>query len=160
MLHSVALLFATMPGIAELDATARATGNLKALAVRIGDRIFAAPWPAQVTQIAANGVDGHVIVGVRLSGVKFHHSLSRSDFEGEIARLVQLVFAQVPAVEEVDIWATVPIKVGKDLVVSGDLAVPTSRPVFTLAVRRGDDPTRALAFWDEDWARTAFKQDW
>ena len=160
MLHTFALLIAALPGIAELDADARSAGNLKPLAERIGDRMFAAQWAAQVTQVSANGVDGHVIVGVRISGVKFHHALSRSEFESEVAHLIAVVFAQAPGVEEVDIWATVPIRVGKDVVVSGDLAIPTSRPVFTLSVRRGTDPARARAFWDEDWARVAFKQDW
>ncbi len=151
---------AEMPGIAELDADARAAGNLKPLAIRIGDRLFATPWPAQVTQVSANGVDGHVVIGVRISGVHFHRALSRSDFEDEVSRVVEQAFAAAPGAEEVDIWASVPIVVGKDMIVSGDLAVPTTKPVFTLSVRRGTDPSHDRAFWDEDWARTAFKQDW
>ncbi len=151
---------AEMPGIAELDADARAAGNLKPVAVEIGDRIFSIPWPAEVTQISANGIQGHMVIGVRVSGVKFHRALSRSEFVGEVDRLVSIVFSGVPAAEEVDVWASVPIRVGKDVIVSGDLAIPTTRPVFTLAVRRGSDASRARAFWDEDWARAAFKQDW
>lgn len=160
MIAAAAFLIAAMPGIAELDADARAAGNMKPLAERIGDRIFATPWPAEVQQVSANAAGGHVIVGVRLWGIKFHHPMTRSDFLGEVDRIVQTVFSAAPGVEEVDLWASVPIVVGRDVVVSGDLAVPTSRPVFTIAVRRGTDPSHARAFWDEDWARTAFKQDW
>ncbi len=154
------LALAEMPGIAELDADARATGNLKRLAENIGDRIFSIPWPAEVTQISANGITGHVVIGVRISGVKFHRELSRSEFVGEVDHLVSVAFADSPQAEEIDVWASVPIRVGRDVIVSGDLAVPTTRPVFTLVVRRGTDPSKARAFWDEDWARAAFKQDW
>ncbi len=160
MVLASAIARADMPGIAELDADRRAAGNLKPLAVEIGERVFAIPWPAEVTQISANGIPGHVVVGVRISGVKFHHALSRSAFVGEVSRLVATVFTGTPQAEEVDVWASVPIRVGKDVVVSGDLAVPTTRPVFTLSVLRGTDPMRARAFWDEDWARAAFKEDW
>ena len=52
--------------------------------------------------------------------------------------LIARAFAAAPAAEEVDLWVTVPIAVGKGLVVSGDLAVPTTRTVFTLSVRRGE----------------------
>ncbi|MGH7737924.1 MAG: hypothetical protein ACREMP_08700 [Candidatus Tyrphobacter sp.] len=159
-MFAAAFLIASLPAVAQIDASARAAGNMKSMARRIGDRVFSAPWPAQVTQISANGVDGHIVVGVRISGVKFHHSLSRSAFEDEAYRLVDLVFAQAPGVAEVDLWASVPIRVGRDVVVSGDLAVPTTRPVFTIAVLRGTDPADARAFWDEDWARAAFNQDW
>ncbi len=152
-------VLASVSDVAELDASARATGNLKPLAVRIGDRLFAFEWPAQVTQVSANGIDGHVVVGVRISGVAFHRPLTKNDFTGEVDDLVSIVFQNAPRAEEVDVWATVPISVGKGAIVSGDLAVPTSRPVFTLSVLRGTDPSRARAFWDEDWEHAAFKQD-
>lgn len=156
---SVGVARAAMPSVGELDANARAAGNLKSLAERIGDLIFATPWAAQVTQVSANGIDGHIIVGVRISGVKFHHEMSQADFESEVHQLIARAFAVAPGIEEVDIWASVPIVVGKDAIVSGDLAVPTSRPVFTLSVRRGVDPLLAHAFLDEDWARQTFKKD-
>ena len=38
----------------------------------------------------------------------------------------------------VDLWASVPIDVGKGVVVNGDLAKPTSRTVFSLTARRGE----------------------
>ncbi|HEY9084462.1 MAG TPA: hypothetical protein VIN40_00765 [Candidatus Tyrphobacter sp.] len=153
--HDAAI--ASMPSVAELDATARATGNLRTLAVSIGDRVFATRWPAEVTQVSANGINRHIIVGVRISGVKFHRPLDRAGFEAEVRRLISLCFAADPGIEEVDVWASVPIVVGRDVVVSGDLAIPTSRPVFTLSARRGD-LLQERTFWDEEWARTAFKQ--
>ncbi len=70
------------------------------------------------------------------------------------------------AAEEVDLWASVPIDVAKGVIVSGDLARPTSRTVFSLTVRRGEAvaSVRARAerwtdgvFWDDEWARDAFK---
>ncbi|MBV8116609.1 MAG: hypothetical protein JOZ01_01455, partial [Candidatus Eremiobacteraeota bacterium] len=77
-------------------------------------------------------------------------------------------FAAAPATEEIDVWASVPIEVGKGVVVSGDLAKPTSRTVFSVSVRRGEKPSEILAradqttgsgvFWDEEWARAAFKK--
>ncbi len=144
--------------IAELDANARAAGNMKPLAVAIGDKVFATAWPAEVTQVAADGFLGHVIVGVRVSGVKFHERLTAAQFRTEVDRLVRLVFANSPVVEEVDVWATVPIPVPRGAIVSGPYAIPTTRPVFTIAVRRGTDPAAAQTFWDEEWSRTAFKQ--
>ena len=79
---------------------------------------------------------------------------------------MERTFAAAPATEEIDVWASVPIAVEKGVVVSGDLAKPTSRTVFSLTVRRGStgDQVRARAsaasdgvFWDPRWSRTAFK---
>lgn len=152
---SVAL--ASTIDVSQLDANARAAGNMKAVAVEIGDRVFSTIWPAQVTQVSANGIAGHIVIGVRISGVKFHGSMTQAEFSNEVDRLVSIVFVTAPKAEEVDVWATVPVATDKGAVVAGDLAVPTSRQVFTLAVRRGDDPSRDPAFWDKDWTRAAFK---
>jgi hypothetical protein len=144
--------------VAEFDASARAAGNMKRLAVAIGDRIFATQWPAEVAQVAADGVGGHVVVGVRIWGVKFHRPLTRAQFLAEVDSIVALVFAKAPRVEEVDVWAAVPIPVPRGAIVSGPYAIPTTRPVFTLVVRRGKNPATARTFWNEEWARSAFKQ--
>jgi hypothetical protein len=61
--------------------------------------------------------------------------------------------------------ATVPLRVGKDIIVAGDLAKPTSRTVFTLSVRRGESVASLLrrmrqgdgVFWDQDWTRSGLK---
>jgi hypothetical protein len=154
-----------VPSVADLDATARAAGNRIDVATAIGKSIFATHWPAQVSQVSANAVGAHLIVGIRLWGVKFHHPMTRKQFVGEVATLVGRAFVAAPETEEVDVWASVPIAVGKGVVVSGDLAKPTTRTVFSLSVLRGEPQAKIVArassdeggaFWDADWERTAF----
>ncbi|HTX58207.1 MAG TPA: hypothetical protein VMH02_00930 [Verrucomicrobiae bacterium] len=163
LLASAAPAGAEMPTVASLDAQARASGNLHDLAVHVGDRIFATKWPAQVSQVSANGEGSHVVLGVRMWGVKFHHPLTRPQFVAEVVALIEQAFAAAPSAEEVDLWTSVPISVGKGVIVSGDLAKPTSRVVYSITVRRAE-PAAAMArraagndgvFWDEDWARLA-----
>jgi hypothetical protein len=155
------------PSVAQLDAMARASGNRPDVAERIGTSVFAIRWPAEVTQISANAVAGHLIVGIRVLGVKFHRPMSRDDFVTEILSLVQTTFEVAPATEEIDLWASVPISVAKGVVVSGDLAKPTSRTVFSLTARRGESLSSLRArilgasdgvFWDGQWARSAFTE--
>jgi hypothetical protein len=141
------------PTVAELDADARAAGNRIDVAERIGDRVFKTAWPAQVSQISANALGKHVIVGIRVWGVKFHHPLTRGEFLDEVASLIRTAFAAAPEAEEVDLWASVPIEVGKGVIVSGDLAKPTTRTVYSVSVRRGENPQ---AYWDQDWEHSAF----
>jgi hypothetical protein len=153
--------------IATLDSDLRAEGNRKDVAERVGDKLFASKWPAQVLKVAADSVDDHVVIGLRVSGVRFHTPLTREQFVGEIAALVRQTFAVVPLagsakIEEIDVWTVVPFTVGKGVVVNGDLAKPTSRTVFTLSVRRGESPASMLqrmrngtnVYWDEEWIRT------
>jgi hypothetical protein len=156
---------AEVPPVATVDAHARADGNDKPLAIAVGENLFATTWPVQVMQVSANAIDGHVVIGLRLSGVKFHGTPALDDFHREVADLVERSFAAAPAAEEVDLWVTIPIRIGKDAVVSGDLAVPTTRNVYTLTVRRSE-PRSSLEkrlskgtniFVDEEWARAAFK---
>lgn len=159
------VLFPTAsPGVDRLDAAARAGGNRKAMAIAIGRSLFATQWPAQVLNVYADGRNGHDIAGLRVSGVHFHHPLTRGEFIAQITDLAQQAFAAAP-VDEVDIWASVPLRVGKDVVVAGDIAKPTSRTVFTVTVLRGesvDSLRRRLqqgdgVYWDQDWARSALK---
>ncbi len=156
---------AAVPSLADVDATARASGNRIDVATRIGESIFATSWPAQVSQVSANQMDRHLIVGIRLWGVKFHDELTRREFVTEVTDLIARAYAAAPAVEEVDVWASVPIEVARGEIVSGDLAVPTSRTVFSITSRRGEPAAEIEArasglregvFWDEEWARTAF----
>lgn len=156
---------AAVPSLAEVDAQARAAGNRLDVATAIGERIFSTAWSAQVSQVSANEIDSHLIVGIRLWGVKFHQPMTRTRFVNEVAALVGRAFAAAPTAEEVDLWTSVPIAVGKGVVVSGDLAKPTTRTVFSITVRRGESPGTVLArasaqsdgvFWDSDWERTAF----
>jgi hypothetical protein len=154
------------PSIADLDAAARASGNRRDLAEHIGESVFATEWPAEVSHISANELGSHLIVGIRIWGVKFHKPLTRDEFVDEVVGLVGKTFSVVPSAEEIDVWASVPIVVGRDVVVSGDLAKPTSRLVFSVTVRRdeADAKVRARAgssegvFWDQEWVRSAFKE--
>jgi hypothetical protein len=164
LLIATSRAFAYEPTVADLDANSRAAGNQRAVAVEIGKAIFAREWPAQVSQISANGFDDHVVVGVRLWGVKFHRPLTQEQFVAEVTALVEKAFSAAPRAEEVDLWASVPLKVGKGEIVSGDLAQPTARTVFSVTVRRGES-TSALStriqrgdgiFWDPSWAHEAF----
>jgi hypothetical protein len=156
---------ASAPTVAQVDAAARAVGNRRDVAEQIGTVIFATRWPAEVSQISANELAGHLIVGIRVLGVKFHEQMRRSDFADEVVTLVEKAFAAVPSAEEVDLWASVPISVAKGVIVSGDLAKPTSRTVFSISVRRGEDAASLRAriqrsegvFWDDAWAESAFK---
>ncbi len=154
------------PSVADLDAESRAVGNRRELAEHIGESIFATEWPAEVSQVSANEIAGHLLVGIRIWGVKFHRPITRDEFLDEVVTVVRRAFAAAPAAEEVDLWASVPIDVTKGEIVSGDLARPTSRTVFSLTVRRGETvaSVRARAdrwsdgvFWDTQWARESFK---
>lgn len=134
------------------------------MAVQIGQGLFRTAWPAQVVNVYADGIAGHDVAGLRLSGVHFHHPLTRDEFFTEVADLVQRAFASAP-VEEVDLWVSVPLNVGKGVVVAGDLAKPTFRTVFTVSVRKGESANALLqrlrrgdgVFRDQDWERTALK---
>jgi hypothetical protein len=158
---------ADMPSVVTLDARSRAEGNRLDVSTRVGDQIFSTPWPAQVLRVEANGLPGHVVVGLMISGVKFHGPLTRQTFLREVGELVRRSFTASPEIEEIDVWAAVPISVHKGAVVSGDLAQPTSRNVFAMTVPRGLDQAQLLArmtdpqnaFWDQDWERTAFKEE-
>ena len=116
--------------------------------------------------VSANAADGDTVIGLVLSGVKFHAPMTRADYVREVLDLVSRAFAAAPQADEVDLWTQVPIPVVKGEIVSGDLAKPTSRPVFTLTAMRSQSQaelTEMIAssqgvFWDQEWAKTAFKQ--
>lgn len=150
--------------VAVVDADARAKGNRPAQARAIGDAIFTQIWPAQVLDVYADGTGSLLDGGLRISGEKFHGVLTQRVFDQEIAALADRAFASAP-IGELDVWVTVPVAVPKGEDVSGDLALPAWRDVFTVAIRRGEPRgtlLRRLAegrgiFCDQDWARTAFK---
>jgi hypothetical protein len=159
---------ASAPSVADLDATARAVGNRRDIAESIGRAIFRTQWPAEVNQISANELDRHLIVGVRIWGVKFHRPLTRADFVDEIVALTGNIFSAAPDAEEIDFWAAIPIDVTKGEIVSGDLARPTSRTVFSLTVLRSESAQSLRdrvvdgsdgVFWDAQWTHDAFKPE-
>jgi len=163
-LLSAASAFAKPASVATLDAHARAGGSNKPLARHVAYELFLKNWSVQVLNVYADSLPGHSVIGLHLSGTKFHGPVSRAKFYSEVEDLVHESFAAAP-IEEVDVYATVPLVVGRDVIVAGDLARPTARNVFTVSVRRGESPS-ALAqrlqakrgvFLDEDWARAALK---
>ena len=142
--------------VVDSDAAARAAGNRKADAYRLGLALLAERWPAQVLKIRIDGAAAHAVAGLLLSGVKFHGALDADGFVQEVAALIDRTFA-ASTVEEVDVWATVPLDVAKGEVVAGDFARPTSRIVFSFTARRTDrDVLQRLragdgVFWAADW---------
>lgn len=107
-------------------------------------------------KVRVDDVLGHRVAGIVVSGVRFHTPLDEAGFLAEVRTLIATAFANAP-VEEVDLWATVPLDAGAGAIVSGDLAQPTSRDVFTVTVRRSDLPRLAAllnsgdVFWDGTW---------
>ena len=157
--------FAAMPAAADgslaaVDAVARAAGNHRPEAVQIGRTIFATPWPVQVRKVRVDGMGTHLVAGLVLSGIKFHGAVTTGQLTDEVAALVTQTFA-ASTVEEVDVWAIVPLPTYAHEVVSGDRAHQTSRTVFAVTVRRseaqtfdgrlrrGDD-----VYWDPAWRAT------
>jgi hypothetical protein len=69
--------------------------------------------------------------------------------------MISRAFAADQAVSEVDVWAVVPVAVDRSATVSGDLAVPTTRTVFSASVMRAQwvaDPAGLGAtYWDPSW---------
>jgi hypothetical protein len=124
---------------ADRNAESRASGNHRSEAVKIGRALFATVWPAQIVRVRVDTVGRHSVAGLMLSAVKFHQDIDRAGFLNEIELLVQRTFA-TSDVEEVDVWATVPIPVKEGATVSGDLAEPTTRTVFAVTCRRDQLP--------------------
>lgn len=156
--------FAAVPSVADLDAQSRAGGNRRDVAMAVGKALFKSEWPVQIFKVEANAVGSHVVVGLGLYGVKFHRPVDRAQFTQEVEALVERALAAAPTAEEVDVWAVVPISVGKGVIVSGDLAKPTTRTVYTVSVRRtaaadlGHVLSGPNVYWDEEWARLSFKE--
>jgi hypothetical protein len=122
---------------ADIDAAVRAAGNRRPAAIALGRVLFRRVRPAQILKVRIDGAGRHEVAGLVLSAVKFHGRLDRAGFEREVIELVRGTFA-ASAVEEVDCWATVPFPEGAHVVVSGDMAQPTSRTVFGVTVRRDE----------------------
>jgi hypothetical protein len=143
--------------IVEINAEARAEGNRRPAAVKLGIALLARTWPAQVTKVRVDGYGSHEVAGLVLSGVKFHGRLDAAGFAAEVASLIERSFA-ASDVEEVDVWATVPLDVAHGQVVAGDFAQPTARIVFSVTVPRSQakDAARRLrtsegVYWAPDW---------
>jgi hypothetical protein len=130
-------LSARVGGLTEMEAQARSAGSRRQTAVAIGRALFVTMWPAQITKVRVDGIGGHEVAGIILSGVKFHRALAVAAFEDEVLGIAARAF-RASRVEEVDIWATVPLAVAKGIPVSGDFAQPTARTVFGVSLQRSE----------------------
>lgn len=152
---------ARRPAQVDVNAAARAGGNRKAEAIALARVLLAREWPAQLTKVRIDAAGSHAVAGLVVVGSKFHRPLSRAGFAQEAAALLEIAFAHSP-VEEVDLWATVPLSAPMGAAVSGDMAVPTSKIVFSITARRSDLAHRGgvalvlgrSAFWDPAWVAT------
>jgi hypothetical protein len=143
-----------------LNAAARAEGNRKAEAVAVGRSLFETIWPAQVLKIRIDAAGTHSVAGLMISGVKFHRPLDVKAFTDEVIALVQGTLA-ASDVEEVDVWATVPLPKFAQVPVNGEYLQPTDRIVYGATILRSEAKTFAArlrrgdeVFWDPGWKRS------
>jgi hypothetical protein len=155
-----ALAFAAAGATIDLNATERAEGNRRAAAVRVGRALLRTVWPAQVLKIRIDGIANHDVAGLMISGVKFHHPLDAAGFTDEVIALVTQTFA-ASDVEEVDIWATVPLPPFAQKPVNGEFLQPTDRVVYGAAILRSQQatfPERLRrgheVYWDPAWQKS------
>jgi len=154
-----ALAFAAT-SLIDLTAAERAEGNRKPIAVQIGRALLQTRWPAQVLKIRVDGVGRHEVAGLAISGVKFHRALDPAAFTAEVVDLVRQTFA-ASDVEEVDVWATVPLPYARQVPVNGEYLQPTQRTVYGATIQREEAGTYAArlergsdVFWDARWRRS------
>ncbi len=147
-----------LPGVIEVRAQSRATGNDRPDALRIARALLGTVWPAQIIRVRVDAARSHRIAGIVISGLKFHRPLDPHAFDDEIAAVANRALDAAP-VEEVDLWATVPLDAGAGTVVSGDLAKPTSRIVFSVTVPRSARASlrKRLAARDDVYWDSAFR---
>jgi hypothetical protein len=148
-------VISTVIAITAGAAAARSGGSDPTTARAIATAVLAVTPPAQVTHVRCERAAAHVDCGLVVSGTHFHRALDERAWDAEIATLIDGAFAAAPAVDEIDVWATVPADAGHGAVVSGDFAQPTSANVFSITVPRADRHTfRARlasgrgVFWD------------
>lgn len=161
------LMGAARPSIATIDATARARGNRRPLAITIGERLFAHVLPVQLLEIRASGIDDRSYIGLRFSGEKFHGAVTWPVLEAELVKSIAVAFAASTQVREVDCWIVEPIAIPRGTDVSGDKALPTEKNVLTISVRRGETAAHILRrlahksdlFLDPRWAARVITGD-
>jgi len=115
---------------------ARSAGGDVATARRIAAALLAGPLPAQLLRVRCERLGRHVDCGLVIGGTKFHRKLDLPAWNAEIAALIDGAFAAAPELDELDVWATVPLDAPHGVVVSGDYAKPTSATVFSITVPR------------------------
>lgn len=145
----------TLAGIARKRIAGNAPQRAEAICVALLERRF----PEQILKVHVLAMQPAAVAGILLSGVKFHDAMNARRFQADVRSMVRTAFLSDTALDEVDVWATVPIAVGAGLPVSGDFAVPASRTVFSAAVTAKSEANggRRLSFgteyWDAVWTR-------
>ncbi len=135
----------------------RIAGNDPQTAETIAVALLARKFPEQILKVHVVAFQPATVVGIVLSGVKFHAVVDRGRFERDVQQMVNAAFSVAPTVDEIDVWATVPILVHSGAIVSGDYATPTARTVFSTAVVRmaraaqTGDWNLGVMYWDKQW---------
>jgi peptidoglycan/xylan/chitin deacetylase (PgdA/CDA1 family) len=128
----------------------RAEGNDAPVAELIGARLLQNSYPEPIEKVRVLNVPPATVAGIMLSGRGLHAPVTPDGFETDARDMAATALAAAPNVGEVDVWAVVPQPVPAGATVAGDLAVPTDRTVFSIAVRRGGPPSRS--YIDAAWA--------
>jgi len=134
----------------------RIAGNAPQAAETVAVALLAKRFPEQIDKVRVEQIPPATVAGITLEGRKFHATVDRARFAQDVREMVDAAFAAAPNLDEVDVWATVPVAVAPGAVVSGDEAAPTERTVFSAAVERsgrGPDGVWDLGvtFWDHSW---------
>src|SRR5579872_904290 len=128
----------------------RAEGNDAPIAELIGVRLLQNSYSEPIEKVRVLNVPTATVAGIMLSGRGLHAPVTPDGFEADARDMAAAALAAAPSVGEVDVWAVVPQPVPAGATVAGDLAVPTDRTVFSIAVIRGRAPERA--YIDAAWA--------
>lgn len=133
----------------------RIAGNEPAVAETVATALLAQRFPEQITRVRVERIMPATVAGIVLSGRKFHAGVDRERFEQDVRQMVGVAFAVAPSLDEVDVWATIPIAVPAGAVVSGDEAAPTERTVFSAAVVKTPHASApwdlGVTYWDHSW---------
>ncbi len=144
-----------LAGIARKRIAGNAPQRAEALCIALLERRF----PEQILKVHLLAMQPTAVAGILLSGVKFHEAMNARRFQADVRSMVRTALLSDKALDEVDVWATVPIAVGAGRPVSGDFAVPASKTVFSTAVTAKGDGSGArpltwgAQYWDARWAR-------
>jgi peptidoglycan/xylan/chitin deacetylase (PgdA/CDA1 family) len=133
----------------------RVEGNDSKVAEAIAVALLARQFPEQIVKVHVDAVAPATVAGIVLSGVKFHAAVSRERFVSDVRKMVDTVFSAAPTVDEVDVWATVPVSVPAQATVSGDYAAAVERTVFSAAVQKyahaSVDWPLGITYWSAGW---------
>lgn len=152
---AVARAPAVSPAAVRSVARERIAGNAPDAAERVAVALLDGDFPEQVLKVRVLAEGQALVAGVMLSGVKFHEPVGRAQFAADVTQMIGRAFAADPAVTEVDVWTVVPIAVPSGVPVSGDLAAPTTRTVFSASLLRpqwtNDPGSLGKTYWEPGW---------